>query len=98
MINSKIDPKAFHVAEALVNKYSGEMFLENRVPDQEAVDKINSDLKVELLKREIDTDMVTIELEEGYGVAPSKLSIKFGISNAKRGRNQVTFYEDFVKR
>jgi hypothetical protein len=96
-MNSKIDPKAFHIAEALINKYSGEMYLENRVPDKEIVKKINADLKKEFIKREIDTDTIVIELQEGYGVAPSKLFIKFGVTNAKRGHNQVTFYEDFHK-
>lgn len=94
----KIDPSAYHVADAIVKKYTGTLFLDKKPATQDIVDKMNQELKAELIKREIPENMVEIILEEGYGVAESKFSIKFGAANPTgRGNAHVTLYEDWAK-
>lgn len=98
-IASKIDPVAYHVADAIVKKYTGIMFLDKTPTTPEIVEKMNKELKIELIKREIPDNMVEIILQEGYGVAESKFSIKFGATNATgKGNPKITFYEDWIKK
>lgn len=98
-IAGKINPVAYHVADAIVKKYTGTMFLDKTSATPEIVDRMNKELKVELIKREIPENMVEIILQEGFGVAESTFSIKFGAADPSgRGNPKITFYEDWAKK
>lgn len=98
MIARRIDPRVYHIAKAVVDKFMSITFLEETNITQEIVDEANKELKRELIKREMPEDIITLILENPNGLYPPKINIKVNVNNSiNKSNKQITFYDEIMK-